>query len=417
MADIARRFLLVAASSLIVTSSALALPSTFDVPGQQPLIEAKHIGKDSPGGRHYREGPQQSRAHGAGTLGRPPAASSTRAPATTAPAPVAQPPAAASSSTADPAGGPAEVTPEVPAPVPAQSASTVPSGSWLSGASGTGVASGAFGAWRGSDLEIASTWADNNRAMVECWQLGGSGEFANWNKPLDVAIGAIGQGESWQQAAQGAYDARWRQSLTKMRDLWGGRSATLYIRFAHEMNGNWYDWSVNAGNASSFVQSWKRFRAVQQEVFPQSKLVFNVNRESVSNGIDWRKTFPGAAYVDVMGVDYYNQWPYVADDADWRDSLDDVDGYGAPEGLQKHLDFARSVGLPLSVSEWSGNADNGDSVAFIRGMHQFFSDNAGGGAGQLLYEVQFNVDRDGRRWMLHGPTRMPASAEAYRDLW
>jgi hypothetical protein len=102
---------------------------------------------------------------------------------------------------------------------------------------------------------------------------------------------------------------------------------------------------------------------------------------------------------------------------EWEESLVDTDGYGAPRGLQAHLDFARSVGLPLSVGEWSGNADEGDSVAFIEGMHEFFTANAGSGPGQLLYEVQFNVDIDGRRWLLHGDTRMPASAAAYRALW
>ena len=34
---------------------------------------------------------------------------------------------------------------------------------------------------------------------------------------MDVAIGAIGPGETWAAAAQGAYDARWRTSLTKLR--------------------------------------------------------------------------------------------------------------------------------------------------------------------------------------------------------
>jgi hypothetical protein len=58
------------------------------------------------------------------------------------------------------------------------------------------------------------------------------------------------------------------------------------------MNGNWYAWSVNSGNATAFMSSWRRYRALQQEIFPQSKLVFSVNRESVGNGIDWRKTFP-----------------------------------------------------------------------------------------------------------------------------
>jgi hypothetical protein len=241
--------------------------------------------------------------------------------------------------------------------------------------------------------------------------------LADWDKPLDIAIGGIGEGESWQQAAQGAYDDRWRESLTSMRDLWGGRSATLYIRFAHEMNGNWYPWSVDAGNADAFVASWKRFRALQQDIFPASQLVFCVNRESVGTGIDWRETFPGAQYVDVMGVDYYNQYPYVGTAEQWTASLDDTDGTGAPKGLQAHLDFARSVGLPLAIPEWSGTSANGDNTAFMEGMHDFFNANGGGGAGRLLYEILFNIDMHDNSYRIFGGTNMPAAAEVYRSLW
>jgi hypothetical protein len=298
----------------------------------------------------------------------------------------------------------------------AATAPSLPAGTWLSGASGEGVSDGSLAAWRGSPLGIAGTWSDDNEAMVELWQLHEDGEYGSWQQPLDIAIGGISDDESWAEAADGAYDARWRESLTNLRDLREGRGTT-YIRFAHEMNGTWFPWSVPADEAGDFIRSWQRFRALQQEVFPAAQLVFCVNRDSSDNDLDWREIFPGAEYVDVMGVDYYNQWPYVDTREEWEESLVETDGYGAPRGLQAHLDFARSVGLPLSVGEWSGNADEGDSVAFMEGMHEFFAANAGSGPGQLLYEVQFNVDKDGRRWLLYGDTRMPASAAAYRALW
>ena len=304
--------------------------------------------------------------------------------------------------------------PSQPAPV---ATTPVTSGDWASGASGVGVASGAYGTWRGAQVEVSSTWADNPTAAANFWQLEKGAEFGSWNKDLDIAVGAIGSGETWANAARGAYDARWRASLTTLKNKWGNRSGTAYIRFAHEMNGNWYSWSVNKGNHQDFIASWKRYRALQQEIFPASKLVFNVNRESVNTGMDWRQTFPGKQYVDVMGVDYYNQYPYAGDAATFARAIQETDGYGAPKGLAQHLAFARSVGLPLSISEWSGNADNGDSPAFIQGMHDFFEANGGTGAGKLLYEVQFNVDRDNRRWLLTDGTRMPKSAAKYRELF
>ncbi|WP_347059032.1 glycosyl hydrolase [Blastococcus sp. HT6-30] len=292
-----------------------------------------------------------------------------------------------------------------------------PAGQWLSGAAGTGVSSGEFGEWRGRPVDIVGQWSDTNEAMVHLWDMAPGSQWWDWDGPIDTAIGAIGPDETWAQAAAGAYDTRWRQSLTNLRNLRGDRG-TLYIRFAHEMNGNWYPWSVDAGEAEDFQSAWKRFRALQQEIYPESKLVFSLNRESVDSGIDWRETFPGAEYVDVMSVDYYNQFPYVGTAQDWVESLDDVDAYGAPKGLEGHRQFAESVGLPLAVSEWSGNADWGDSPAFIEGMHDFFSTHAGDGPGEILYEILFNVDGYDRRFYMYGDgVRMPESAEAYRNLW
>jgi hypothetical protein len=300
---------------------------------------------------------------------------------------------------------------------PAAGAPLVPSGAWLSGAAGDGVGNGEYAAWRGTEVGIAGTWSDNNEAQVELWALQPGAELGSFGGSVDIAIGAIGEGETWEEAARGAYDDRWRASLTRARDLWAGRSGTLFIRFAHEMNGNWYPWSVDPGNADAFVQAWRHFRALQQDIFPQGQLVFCVNRESIGSDLDWRTIFPGSEHVDVMGVDYYNGWPYVSDRAVWEASIGEVDGRGAPRGLQAHLDFARSVGLPLAVPEWSGKASFGDSPAFIEGMHSFFAANAGGGAGQLLYEIQFNIDMHGNDYRLFGDTQLPASAETYRRLF
>lgn len=288
---------------------------------------------------------------------------------------------------------------------------------WLSGAAGPGAVDGSFAEWRDAPVDIVGTWVDTNEAMVHLWQLQPGEELGDWAGPLDVAVGAIGPDESWREAAAGAYDDRWRASLRGLRDLREDADGTTYVRFAHESNGDWYPWSVDAGSAEDFVEAWKRFRALQQEEFPESELVFNVNRESVGSGIDWRETFPGSEHVDVFSVDYYNQHPWVNSEDDWTASIEEVDRYGAPKGLLRHLEFAREVGLPFAVSEWSNNADIGDAPVFMEQMHAFFQEHAGSGPGELLYEVHFNIDQDDNSWALHPETRMPESAEVYRRLW
>ncbi|MBC3761550.1 glycosyl hydrolase [Quadrisphaera oryzae] len=293
---------------------------------------------------------------------------------------------------------------------------------WISGASGEGVADGSYAAARGTEVGVSATWFDNNEAMLKLYTLQPGEEFDGWDKPLDVSLGAIDmddEGESWAEAAAGAYDDRWRQSLTLLRDVWGSRQATCYIRFAHEMNGNWYRWKVVASDVDAFKTAWGRYRAIQQQVFPASKLVLCFNRESVQSGYDWRDLYPGQGQVDVMGVDYYNQFPAVDTAEEWDAAMTLKDPFGGPKGLQGHLDFAKEVGLPLAVSEWSGNADEGDHPVFVQKMHEFFSRNGGTGPGEVLYEVQFNVDMQGAngKFLLISPqTRMPESEKAYTSL-
>lgn len=288
--------------------------------------------------------------------------------------------------------------------------------SWTSGASGVGVADGSFAAWRGTPTPVAGTWADNNDAMVDLWQLRPGFEFGDWRGDLDIAVGAIGPGETWSAAAAGAYDARWRQSLTELARLWSGRPGRLHIRFAHEFNGNWYPWSVNARSVSDFRTAWIRYRALQQELFPDSELVFSPNSESASD-LDWRSAFPGAQYVDVMAVDYYNMWPFARTAAEFLATSRAVDRYGAPRGLQRHAEFAASVGLPFAVAEWGNNAEFGDSPAYVEQMQAFFRAHAGPGPGQLVYEIYYNEVLDGNPFALYPATNAPAAAEAYRRVF
>jgi hypothetical protein len=303
-------------------------------------------------------------------------------------------------------------------PVPLRDRPGGATANWVSGASGSGVDDDAFGDWRGSPVEIAATWADAEVALqTSLPQLRRGEEYGSWDKDLDFAIGAIGEGETWAEAADGDYDRRWRTSLTNLERLWGTRSGTLYIRFAHEMNGDWYPWAVNAENHEDFMTAWRRFRELQQDVFPDAKLVFCLSRESVNSDIDWRETFPGAEYVDVLGVDYYNQYPYVETAEEFAEAATELDEFGGPKGIQGYLDFAREQGLPLAVPEWGGNADEGDAPGFIYSMYELFAREGGSGPGQVLYEIYFNVSGYDDKFQLYPDTEMPDSAEQYRRLW
>ena len=288
----------------------------------------------------------------------------------------------------------------------------------LSGASGDGVTSGDFETWRGSPVAIAGTWNDSYDGQTALWTIQPGKEYGSWSKALDVAVGAIykDRGETWAAAASGAYDARWTTCLQGVKARRSG--LPTFIRFAHEFNGSWVPWSVLGTEAASFVAAWKRFVAIARREFPEAKLVFCPNDGTSSSlNLDWRTCFPGATHVDVLGVDSYNQYPWVNTAADFQSKVNRVDSFGAPIGIEKHRLFAETAGLPFAVCEWSSNADMGDAPEYMRQFRGWLDVNRGTGPGKVAYEILFNVGAGFPQFQLYPTTKQPQAAAAYRDLW
>lgn len=84
----------------------------------------------------------------------------------------------------------------------------------------------------------------------------------------------------------------------------------FFLRFAHEMNGNWYAWSgANTGsNPQKYIDAWRyvwnRFQAIGAT---NVVWVWSPNWNSVPTN-SWNNLqnyYPGDAYVDWVGVDFY----------------------------------------------------------------------------------------------------------------
>lgn len=79
----------------------------------------------------------------------------------------------------------------------------------------------------------------------------------------------------------------------------------VYVRFAHEMNGNWYPWSSEGG--VEYVKMWRyvvnKFRAAG---VTNVKWVWSVNFVDDPTTNKLEDYYPGRDYVDVHAVDVYN---------------------------------------------------------------------------------------------------------------
>jgi hypothetical protein len=301
---------------------------------------------------------------------------------------------------------------------------------WYSGASSQEAADGRFGRWRGEPVTFGGTWDNGNEDMVVQKSIC-TGSWSNWNKPLDTAIGAIDRykGETWAKAANGAYDARWRRTLQKMKSCWGSRdTGNLYIRFAHEMNIKDMPWRVRGGEEADFVKALVRFSDLRYQIIPKAKLVLcTSDGTSANQGIDLMKLWPGKdakgrQVVNVYGVDTYNSWVVVRTTDEFIAKLTRKQN-GQPLGLELHRQLAVMWGVPFAIPEWSGNGDpkdeghGADLPIYYQLMNEWFRQNAGDPqhpvAGQLLYEIQFNYEP---RFMLLPTKVQPKAAAEYRRL-
>jgi hypothetical protein len=84
----------------------------------------------------------------------------------------------------------------------------------------------------------------------------------------------------------------------------------FFLRFGHEMNGNWYDWSgaLTGNNPARYVSAWRYvWNKFQAAGATNAIWVWCPNADSVPaeswNAID--NYYPGDAYVDWVGVDFY----------------------------------------------------------------------------------------------------------------
>jgi hypothetical protein len=303
---------------------------------------------------------------------------------------------------------------------------------WLSGASGDLAASGSYGRWRGSPIQIGGTWDNNDELQVQLRSICPGGSWARWDKPLDIAVGAIeeSKGETWAAAAKGAYDARWRASFLRMKTCWGTRDpGLLYIRFAHEMNLSGLDWHVKAGEEADFVKAITRYSDLRYKILPKAKIVLCPSDGTDGRlGLDLTKLWPGKdsagrLVANVYAVDTYNGYYVVHTAQEFSTKLDQNDQNGNALGLERHREFAQSMGVPFAVSEWSNNGDpkdagkGGEEPDYVREMNEWFRENAGDlrhpVPGQLIYEIQFNLQPQ----FTFLPTKLqPKTAAAYRSL-
>jgi hypothetical protein len=299
----------------------------------------------------------------------------------------------------------------------------------LTGLAGTGPAEAAsptatLGVYRGSG-------APDQVASFERWNGGQQAHFAldflpsdSWSSISHPAWAA----ERWQHASQqviysipllpasgatlargaaGDYDSHF---AAMARTLVAHGQSHAILRLGWEFNGDWFTWAASR-NPDAFVAYWRRVVTAIRGV-PGAAFTIDWAPVIGKGGIAPDRVYPGDAYVDVIGLDVYDQdWSPGRDDPNtrWKTYMDQ------PYGLRWHRDFAAAHNKAMSFPEWGltvrpDGHGGGDNAVFIERMHEWIA------ANDVLYHCYFEFDApDGSHRMMGG--RFPLGSAAFRRLF
>jgi hypothetical protein len=195
-------------------------------------------------------------------------------------------------------------------------------------------------------------------------------------------------GSDWLR--RGASGAFMSHAKALARNLVAAGLGDAVIRLAHEANGNWYPDSVPdtpAGDAE-WVRFWDDTVAAMRSV-PGAHFQFDWCVSSGYRNIPLRSFYPGNGFVNIIGVDVYDDGISAAQAASGRFAAISSE----PDGLDAVAEFAVAHGKPMSIPEWGleparepGLSPGGEDPAFVDGIAQFVQHH------DVAFQAYFDAD-------------------------
>jgi mannan endo-1,4-beta-mannosidase len=205
--------------------------------------------------------------------------------------------------------------------------------------------------WSGPPFEAAK--------LGPIWS-GGAVPLVTW-EPWDSSQ----RGIPLRDIAAGRYD-RYIRASAREAAAWGH---PILLRFAHEMNGDWYPWGRHDGNTPQlYVRVWRHLVGLFREAGAGNvEWVWTPNVDEVAGALislpligggpthpfPFEQYFPGDAWVDWIGLDGFN-WGKAGE---WQ-SFTEVFG-------SSYDTVTRLSSRPVIVTETASNERLGDKAAWI----------------------------------------------------
>lgn len=235
----------------------------------------------------------------------------------------------------------------------------------------------------------------------------GAMPLVTW-EPWDYTGGLIQPDFTLRRIANGAHDDYVRQ-YARSAAAW---CRPFYLRFGHEMNGDWYPWGarVNGNSPADYVAAWRHLYDIfQQEGATNVRWVWSPNYDYPGlTPLD--RLYPGDAYVDWVAMDGYNQGTAApqsgaqhAAGRGWQ-SVDDI--FASTYKILTVL-----TNKPIMIAETGSAEAGGDKAAWLT---QGFTHDIPEHFPRVRAVVYFNQnDTASADWRL---TTSPAALAAYRRI-
>ncbi len=152
--------------------------------------------------------------------------------------------------------------------------------------------------------------------------------------------------------ARGVHD-RYLEESADAAAAWG---RPLFVRFAHEMNGDWYPWGrVGEDPAARYVAAWKHVVGVfRRRGADNVRWIWSPNVDDGSR--PFADFYPGDEFVDWVGLDGYNAGATTGEP--WR---------GLEELFASSYDAITALtNRPLMIAETASAEAGGDKARWIR---------------------------------------------------
>ena len=297
-----------------------------------------------------------------------------------------------------------------------------------------------FSQWLGRPVDLAAAFEASDRwdnIDGAEWQLEPWSQWVRMQpgRNLLLAVPMLPpSGATLAACSAGQYDVYW-SNLANNLAYYGLHWA--YLRLGWEMDGGWYAWAApqGSGNEANYAGCFRRIVQVMRQTQPANQWKFVWNPTTAWWNQSYLATvWPGDAYVDIVGIDLYDQswvtgtYPYPANcDAACRLSAQQIAWNDHLWKLTTLRDFGLARGKPMAIPEWGvairpDGHGGGDNTYFMQQMFEFIQNPANYVVFHSYFDVSA-VDIDARLTDAvtgdnpSGATRFPNAAALYKQLF